>query len=75
MIVVVLVIDQFEELFAPAIDQAQRELFINLVFTVATEPYSRALIIVTLRADFYDYVLKYPRLFEIMKSHRIDIPP
>ena len=72
---VVLVIDQFEELFAPAIDQEQRELFINLLFTVATEPYSRAIIIVTLRADFYDYVLKYPRLFEIMKSHRIDIPP
>nr|MBA2396761.1 TIR domain-containing protein [Ktedonobacteraceae bacterium] len=72
---VVLVIDQFEELFAPAIDQEERELFSNLLFTVATEPHSQAIIIVTLRADFYDYVLKYPRLFEIMKSHRIDIPP
>jgi hypothetical protein len=72
---VVLVIDQLEELFAPAVDPAERELFINLLFATATEPYSRVLIIVTLRADFYDYVLKYPRLFSVVKSHKIDVPP
>jgi hypothetical protein len=72
---VVLVIDQLEELFAPAVDPVEREMFINLLFATATEPYSRVLIIVTLRADFYDYILKYPRLFSVMKSHKIDIPP
>ncbi len=72
---VVLVIDQFEELFAPSVKSEQREHFMNLLSATATEPYTRILIIVTLRADFYDQVLKYPQIFNLMKDHQVDIPP
>ncbi len=74
---VVLLIDQFEELFAPTIatDRAQYTQFINLLTATATEPGSRAIIILTLRGDFYDYILKNRSLYQVVKGHKVDIPP
>ncbi|GHO99316.1 hypothetical protein KSF_093640 [Reticulibacter mediterranei] len=71
----VLTIDQLEELFAPTVDEGQQKQFIELLFATATQPHSNVLIIATLRADFYDHVLKDPHLFAIMKAHRMEVPP
>lgn len=71
----VLTIDQFEELFAPTVDEGQQKQFIELLFATATQPHSNVLIIATLRADFYNHVLKDTHLCAIMKTHQIEVPP
>ncbi len=74
---IVLVIDQFEELFAPTTttDFAQRQHFFNLLVATANEQDSKAIIIVTMRADFYDYILKQPELYQVVRNHKLEIPP
>ena len=72
---IVLTIDQFEELFAPTVDKGQQAQFIELLFATATQPHNNVLIIATLRADFYDHVLKNPQLFAIMEAHQVEVPP
>lgn len=65
----VLVIDQFEELFTLVDDEAIRAHFIDNLLSAATDPRSRVRIVLTLRADFYHRPLNYPRLAELMRSH------
>jgi WD40 repeat protein/serine/threonine protein kinase len=64
-----LVIDQFEELFTLVDDEAVRTHFIDTLLSAATDGRSRIRILLTLRADFYDRPLNYPRLAELMRSH------
>jgi TIR domain len=71
---VVLVIDQFEELFTEA-EEWEREQFINLLVVTATEPESKLLVIVTLRVDFSDRPMKNALLHSIIEAHRISVPP
>ncbi len=49
-----LVIDQFEEIFTLAEDIAEADHFLDLIFSAVTEPHSQIRILITLRADFYD---------------------
>jgi WD40 repeat protein/serine/threonine protein kinase len=64
----VLVIDQFEELFTLVEDEAVRTHFLNSLITAVTDPYSRVRVIVTLRADFYDRPLLYTGFSELMRE-------
>jgi WD40 repeat protein/DNA-binding CsgD family transcriptional regulator len=57
-----LIIDQFEELFTLVEDQATRSHFLNCLCYAITAPRNRLRVIVTLRADFYDRPLLYPNL-------------
>ena len=54
-----LVIDQFEELFTLVRDEATRQDFIESLFSAITEPRGRLWVVITLRADFYDRPLLY----------------
>ena len=65
----VLVIDQFEELFTQIEDEAQRVHFLNSLRTVLEDPKGRMRLIVTIRADFYDRPLQYEALGELMRQH------
>ena len=56
---VMLVVDQFEEVFTLTEDEAERERSWSLRVAVA-DPDSRLRVMVTLRADFYDRPLLYP---------------
>ena len=49
----ILVIDQFEEAFTVAGDAAERAAFLDGVVALARDPQRRALLVVTIRADFY----------------------
>ena len=71
----VLVIDQFEEIFTLVEDEAVRSHFIDNLLAAATDPRGRIRIILTLRADFYDRPLLYPRLAEIVRSHTEVVTP
>jgi WD40 repeat protein/class 3 adenylate cyclase len=65
----VLVIDQFEEVFTLVEDEAARSHFLgSLEAAAASDPHSRLRIIVTLRADFYDRPLLYRGFAELFKS-------
>ncbi len=55
-----LVVDQFEELFAREVDDAEREHFLALLHRSISDPQSQIRIIITLRADFYDRPLLHP---------------
>jgi serine/threonine protein kinase/WD40 repeat protein len=71
----ILVIDQFEELFTLTEDDAARQHFINNLLAAAADPRGRIRIIVTLRADFYDKPLMFPRLAELMRANTEIVVP
>ena len=70
-----LVVDQFEEVFTLVDDEEVRAGFLGLVETAVTDPASRVRIVVTLRADFYDRPLTYPVLAELMKAGTVTVTP
>src|SRR4029077_21123777 len=72
---VVLVVDQFEEVFTLTTDERERELFLEALRVAAADPDSRLRVIVTLRADFYDRPLMYPRFGEVLAERTEAVPP
>ena len=72
---VVLVVDQFEEVFTLTTDERERELFLEALRVAAADPESRLRVIVTLRADFYDRPLVYPRFGELLAERTEAVPP
>ncbi len=71
----ILVIDQFEELFTLVEDDAIRTHFIDNLLSAVTDPRGRIRVILTLRADFYDRPLMIPRLAELMRSSTETVIP
>jgi WD40 repeat protein/DNA-binding SARP family transcriptional activator len=63
-----LVIDQFEELFTLVTDESRRSAFIDGVVTAVTDPASTLRVVITLRADHYDQPLRYRRLAELLQA-------
>jgi WD40 repeat protein/transcriptional regulator with XRE-family HTH domain len=61
-----LVIDQFEELFTLCHSDEERSAFIANLLTVSSEDDGHAIIVVTLRADFYAHCASYPQLREAL---------
>ncbi len=66
---VVVVIDQFEELFTLTTNERERQTFINVLFTAASDPKGPVVVLLTLRADFYDRLTAYPHLARLIESH------
>ena len=66
----VLVIDQFEELFTLVADESERRRFIDGLIGAIREPRSRLRVVTTIRADFWDRPLRYPNL-----ARRCSRPP
>jgi basic membrane lipoprotein Med (substrate-binding protein (PBP1-ABC) superfamily)/DNA-binding SARP family transcriptional activator len=55
-----LVIDQFEELFALVEDAGERQRFLEGLLVALDDPHGRITVVLTLRADFYDQPLLHP---------------
>jgi WD40 repeat protein/serine/threonine protein kinase len=64
----VLLIDQFEEIFTQLDQESDRELFLNLIHYAVMTDDSPVKVIVTLRADFYDKPLLYPEFGELIRK-------
>lgn len=62
----VLVIDQFEEVFTLVEDEAERALLLESIANAVMDERSRLRVIVTLRADFTDKPLRYVDFGEMM---------
>ncbi len=72
---VVLVIDQFEEVFTLTEDEAERKHFLNSLVAAVQAPTGRLRVIVTLRADFYDRPLLYQGFGELVQAHTFVVLP
>ena len=64
-----LVIDQFEEVFTQVEDPSLRQRFLDGLLTAVSAPESRLRVVLTLRADFYDRPLLYPGFGELVRQH------
>ena len=63
-----LVIDQFEELFTLVEDEQERAFFLESLQEAMNAPDSPLRVLVTLRADFYDRPLQYQPLADLFQS-------
>jgi WD40 repeat protein len=70
----VLVVDQFEELFTLE-SAAYREQVIAALLHAVRGAGGRTTVVVTMRADFYARVAEYDELFVWMEQHRVFVPP
>jgi WD40 repeat protein/DNA-binding SARP family transcriptional activator len=70
-----LVIDQFEELFTLVEDEELRRRFVATVVDAATRPEQRVRVVVALRADLYDRPLRYPALAELVRARTEAVVP
>ncbi|MDJ0702947.1 MAG: caspase family protein [Leptolyngbyaceae cyanobacterium MO_188.B28] len=74
----VLVIDQFEEVFAYRHDtkgEAERRQFINCITEALQTPTSYLRIVMALRADCIDQLTPYPELAEHVRRHTVLVTP
>lgn len=72
--VILLVIDQFEELFTGA-SPADADAFLTGLATAVQDPTSPLRVVVTLRADFYHRPLAHPAFAQIVKAAGVSITP
>ncbi|MCA9919932.1 MAG: protein kinase, partial [Anaerolineales bacterium] len=63
-----LLIDQFEELFTLVRDEAVRIHFLQSLVTAVLDPRSRLRVVLTMRADFIDRPLQYVDFGELMQQ-------
>lgn len=63
-----LVIDQFEELFTSVESEAERDQFLRLLHTAVTAHDSTVRVLITLRADYYDRPLMSSTFGELLQA-------
>ena len=63
-----LVVDQFEEAFTLTENEEERALLLESLRVATADPASRVNVVTTLRADFYDRPLRYPRMGPLLGS-------
>jgi DNA-binding SARP family transcriptional activator len=69
-----LVVDQFEELFTQCRDEEKRRAFVdNLLNAAMGNPDGPTSVVVTLRADFYAQCARYDRLRELLETQQLYI--
>jgi WD40 repeat protein/serine/threonine protein kinase len=70
-----LVIDQFEELYTLVADPVLRQYLLTSLTIAASDPRSRLRVVITLRADFYDRPLSDPMFSRLMDGRTETVMP
>ena len=70
----VLVIDQFEELFTTCHDEEERSRFVEQVVAIARDA-ERAVVVLGLRADFSGECAAYPELADLLAANLVLVGP
>jgi Novel STAND NTPase 1 len=71
---VILLVDQFEEVFSLCDDERDRASFIGNLLLAAGEPGGRVSIILTLRSDFLGEVNRHPELSQLISAQNAVVP-
>src|SRR4029453_7354827 len=69
-----LVIDQFEEVFTLA-EEPQRQQFLESIIGIATEPGTQVCVLLALRADYYDRPLQHAAFARLFTPNVINVLP
>ena len=70
----VLVVDQFEEVFSTTADESERAAFVDRLVELARDP-ERCVVVVTIRADYTGHCAPYPELAELLASNLMLVGP
>ncbi len=70
-----LVIDQFEEVFSQAVDEEQSHQFLSLLGDCGSESHSRVRMVIALRADYYDRPLVLPVINDLFRTRTEVVTP
>jgi energy-coupling factor transporter ATP-binding protein EcfA2 len=72
---VLLVVDQFEELFTLCTDEAARTAFIDNLLALVDTPGPRHTVILTMRTDFESFVARVPQLLPHFEKALVRVTP
>ena len=67
----VILVDQFEEIFTASRDEVEQQRFITAICALA----GPAVVVLALRADFYDRALHYPELASALQERQVVVVP
>ncbi|WP_445635229.1 Peptidase C14 caspase domain-containing protein [Nostoc sp. DSM 114161] len=70
-----LVVDQFEEVFTGGASQQEKQRFIDLLTQVVEITDLRLAVVITMRADFLEPCLQYPSLTQLIQTQAVYMPP
>ena len=70
-----LVVDQLEELFTLVEDDGERSRFLANLLPALEDPHGRVMVVLTLRADFYDRPLAYPEFGARLGDGVVNVVP
>lgn len=68
-------VDQFEEVFTLCRDETERRMFIANLLYAGTVPGGRNIVVLTIRADFYQKCALYPELSTQIATHQFLVSP
>ena len=67
---VLLLVDQFEEVFTLCRDEVEKIIFIEKLLSCAQDPSKKITIVIALRADFYSHCAQYPLLRQAVAAEQ-----
>lgn len=70
-----LVVDQFEEIFTLCADDAERARFIGALVAAARAERTRTRVVLGIRADFYSHCTEHPHLLEALRDAQVPVGP
>jgi WD40 repeat protein/DNA-binding SARP family transcriptional activator len=71
----VLAVDQFEEVFTACSDESERAAFVDALVASVRDTRRRALVLVAVRADFYDRCASYSELWRLLAANQVPVGP
>ncbi|HEY2971496.1 MAG TPA: tetratricopeptide repeat protein [Pyrinomonadaceae bacterium] len=72
---VVIVVDQFEEIFTLCLDDNLRNAFVENLVNIIRDPKQKHILIVTLRRDYEDRIVSFPELIPVFEKGRVRVTP
>ncbi|MBN6056768.1 hypothetical protein JYK22_32875, partial [Nonomuraea sp. RK-328] len=71
----VIIVDQFEEVFTLCHDEGERARFVDLLLTAARTGGGRCRLVLGVRADFYAHCTSHPPLLEALREAHLPLGP
>src|SRR5688572_1551169 len=65
-----LLVDQFEETFTLCRDESERAAFLEKLLSLTRERFSKMVVVIALRADFYSHCAQYPLLRQAVAAEQ-----